>query len=87
MRVAIQGEEASGRQGAAGQSVVQVLPCGIPIELDRHASLRRRMEHGIPVGDDTGPRSQDPAAGMSQNANARVRNRSEHPVSLIVILT
>ena len=49
--VTVQREDAAGRERAASQRVVEILPRRVAIDLDGDATTRGGREHGIPVGD------------------------------------
>ena len=70
--VAVECEQTPGRQGVGRQRVIEILPRGIAIDFDRHASLSRRGEHCAPIGDHTRARSGDPAARVCQDPNGGV---------------
>ena len=75
VRVAVQRKEAAARRAPARrQRVIEILSCGIAIDLDGHAPLRRRRKYGVPIGDHARPRSGDPAARVGQDPNRRVRD-------------
>jgi len=84
VRIAVECEETASRQGAGRQRVIEILPCGIAIDFDRHSSLSRRREHRVPIRNHTGARTGDPAARVRQDPNGRVRDGGEHPVGLIL---
>jgi hypothetical protein len=84
MRIAVECEETARLQGAGRQRMIEILPCGIAIDFDRHASLSRGGEHRVPIGDHTGARSGDPTARVRQDPNGRVRDGGEHAVGLIL---
>ena len=85
VRIAVQCEQAPGPQGIGRQCVIEVLPRGIAIDLDRHASLSRRSEHRVPIGDYPGARSGNPTARVRQDSNEWMRDGSEHAGRLIPI--
>ena len=84
VRIAVECEETAGRQGVGRQRVIEILPCRIAIDFDRHASLSRGDEHRVPIGDHTRARSGDPTARMRKDSNGRVRDGGKHAVGLIL---
>ena len=87
VRVAVERKHTPGAKRPGRQRVIEVLSRGIAIDFDRDASLRRRCEHGVPVGDHAGTRAGDPAARVGQDADGRVRDRRQHPAGLILVLS
>ena len=84
VRIAVEREETPGLQGVGGQRVIEILPCGIAIDFDRHALLSRGGEHGVPIRYHTRARSGDPTARMRQDPNGRVRDGGDYAVGLIL---
>ena len=84
VRIAVECEETAGGQGAGRQGVIEILPRGIAIDLYRHASLSRRGEYRVPIGDYTGTRPGYPTARVREDPNGRVRDGGEHAVGLIL---
>ena len=70
--------------GVRHQCVIEILPCGIAIDFDRHASLSRQGEHRVPIGDHTRARSSDPTARVRKDPHGRMRDGSEHAVGLVL---
>jgi len=84
VRVAVEGEQAPGRQGVGRQRVIEILSRGIAINFDRHASLSRRGEDRVPISDDTRARSGHPTSRVREDPNNRVRDGGEHTVGLVL---
>ena len=84
MRIAVEREEAPRVKGTGRQRVIEILPRGVAIDLDGHASLGGRSEHRVPVGDDARARPGDPATRVRKDPDRRVRDGSEHAVGLVL---
>lgn len=84
VRIAVECEETTGGQAAARQGVIEILPGGIAIDFDRHASLSRRGEDRVPISDDTRARSGHPTSRVREDPNNRVRDGGEHTVGLVL---
>src|SRR6476646_3970111 len=84
VRIAVECEETTGGKGARRKRVIEILSRGIPIDVDRHASLSRRCEARVPISDDTRARSGYPTPRVRQDPNNRVRDGGEHTVGLVL---
>ena len=86
VRVAVEGEDTARLERSRCQRVVEVLSCGIAIDLDRDTALGRQCKHLVPIGDDPGPRSAHSAARVGEDPHRRMRDRRQHTTGLVVSL-
>src|SRR5262245_4448421 len=63
--VAAQREQAARFDGASSDLEVEILPCWVAVDLDRHAFARGNGEHRVPVGAHAGARPVHSTARMS----------------------
>jgi hypothetical protein len=80
MRVAVSGKQTARRECSGCQSVVQILPSGIAVDVHHHTLTRGGSEHRFPVSRETGAWSGYATAWVGYDMQLRIANRCDKPV-------